>query len=211
MENSVANSRQIAQYLLEIKAVVLQPENPFTWASGWKSPIYCDNRLILSYPKIREAVRNAFAQMSKELKFDRIAGVATGGIAHAAFVAEALNMPMCYVRSSKKGHGRQNQVEGVAEAGDKILVIEDLVSTGGSSLQAVDALREKGVDVVGLYSVFTYGFQQAADAFENANVYYKALTNYNDLLSVAIEQGYIKEDLLPELEAWRNAPHVWRQ
>lgn len=212
METTVETGRQIAQYLLEIKAVVLKPQSPFTWASGWKSPIYCDNRLILSHPKIRGFVADAFASLIKE-KYPEavsISGVATGGIAQAAMIAERLDLPMTYVRSGKKSHGRQNQVEGVVNQGDKIVVIEDLISTGGSSLQAIDALKEKGADVLGLVAIFNYGFQQSFDAFANAGVPFDSLTSYGVLSTEAAARGYISTTEAEALESWRQAPSKWQ-
>lgn len=211
MDQSLEISRQIAQYLLQIKAVVLKPEEPFTWASGWKSPIYCDNRLVLSHPEIRDYVADAFMTHIKENYPDTksISGVATGGIAQAALVAQRLNLPMTYVRSGKKNHGRQNQVEGVVNNGDKTVVIEDLVSTGGSSLTAVEALKERGADVQGLVAIFTYGFQKSVDAFSAANMPLMALTNYSTLIEQAVSMGYVSNEQIVTLEKWRSAPSEW--
>lgn len=212
METTVETGRQIAQYLLEIKAVVLKPQDPFTWASGWKSPIYCDNRLILSYPQIRSYVADAFCQIIKDKYPDveAISGVATGGIAQAAMVAERLDLPMTYVRSGKKSHGRQNQVEGVVNPGQRVVVIEDLISTGGSSLQAIDALQEKGADVQGLLAIFSYGFQQSVDAFANAKIPFDSLTSYPVLSAEAAERGYISPKDADTLAAWQKAPSEWQ-
>lgn len=192
--------------------MVLKPNEPFTWASGWKSPIYCDNRLVLSHPEIRDYVADAFVAHIKENYADvqSISGVATGGIAQAALVAQRLNLPMTYVRSGKKSHGRQNQVEGVVNAGDKTVVIEDLVSTGGSSLTAVDALKERGAQVQGLVAIFTYGFQKSVDAFQNANMPLMALTNYSTLIEEASKMGYVSAEQVSTLEEWRSAPSEWQ-
>lgn len=210
--HSILNSeRQIAEYLLEIKAVILKPQEPFTWASGWKSPIYCDNRLIMSYPKVRNVVRDAFISRMPDEEINGIVGVATGGIAHAAFVADAMQLPMSYVRSGKKGHGRQNQIEGKIGQGDKVVVIEDLVSTGGSSLQAVEAVRSTGAEVVQLAAVFTYGFAVSENAMNDAQVAFSALTNYPVLLEMAIESGIINKDDVVTLNLWRKSPETWGQ
>lgn len=192
--------------------MVLKPNEPFTWASGWKSPIYCDNRLVLSHPEIRDYVADAFVAYIKENYADvqSISGVATGGIAQAALVAQRLNLPMTYVRSGKKSHGRQNQVEGVVNAGDKTVVIEDLVSTGGSSLTAVDALKDRGAQVQGLVAIFTYGFQKSVDAFRNANMPLMALTNYSTLIEEASKMGYVSAEQVSTLEEWRSAPSEWQ-
>lgn len=211
MENNLSNSRQIAQYLLEIKAVVLQPTSPFTWASGWKSPIYCDNRLILSYPTIRTFVQNAFVELieNKYKEAKHISGVATGGIAQAALIADQMNLPMSYIRSGKKGHGRQNQVEGKINANEPIVVIEDLISTGGSSLQAIDALKDNNANVAGLVAIFSYGFQIAVDAFDKAQIPFYTLTDYNTLIDVALELEYIDVDSKKTLDEWRLSPSTW--
>jgi orotate phosphoribosyltransferase len=211
MSNDFEMGRQVAQYLLQIKAVVLKPNDPFTWASGWKSPIYCDNRLVLSYPEIRDAVAEAFANEIRE-KYPNaksISGVATGGIAQGALVAAKLGLPMTYVRSSAKGHGRQNQVEGVVNQGEETVVIEDLISTGGSSLKAVDALREAGAKVSGLVAIFTYGFQKSIDAFSEAKVPFSTLTNYSLLIEEAQKLGYVSAEQVESLNEWRQAPDQW--
>ena len=181
---------KVAEFLLQIKAIKLQPANPYTWASGWKSPIYCDNRKTLSYPAIRTFIRQAYAEviLEKYGKPDFIAGVATGGIAQGALVAQELGIPFVYVRSTSKGHGLGNQIEGDFEAGQKVVVIEDLISTGGSSLQAVDALRKAGCEVKGLVAIFTYDFEVARENFKNANCPYETLTNYDFLMEQAIRQ-----------------------
>ena len=202
-----------AESLLQIKAIKLQPENPFTWASGWKSPIYCDNRLTLSFPTIRNFLKIEFAKQIEEIygKPDYIAGVATGAIAIGALVAEYMGVPFIYVRDKAKGHGRQNQVEGFFEPGSNVVVIEDLVSTGGSSLKAVEALKEAGARVLGMLAIFTYDFQVARDNFEEANVRLNTLSDYHHLLEQAEAQGYILPDQLDMLKEWRVDPSSWGQ
>jgi len=169
---------EVAKRLLQIKAIKLSPQSPFTWASGILSPIYCDNRIVLSHPEARNFVKNAFAESSKKFpKFDKIAGVATAGIPHGALLADALNMPFIYVRDKAKAHGRQNQIEGELHKGEKVLVIEDLISTGGSSLRAIDALVHAGAEVVGIAAIFTYGFDKAKNAFEKAGYQVEKLSS----------------------------------
>ncbi|MFN8309058.1 MAG: orotate phosphoribosyltransferase [Chitinophagales bacterium] len=205
-------AREVADYLLEIKAVILQPEDPFTWASGLKSPIYCDNRKTLSYPKVRNFIKTAFADIiSEEFKnVEVIAGVATAGIPHGILVADVLNLPFVYVRDKAKGHGLENQIEGHLVKGQKVLVIEDLISTGGSSLKAVDALREAGAEVVALGAIFTYGFEKAAKAFEAAECRYFTLSNYESLLDRALENQYINEKQKQALLDWYKNPADWK-
>lgn len=202
---------KVAEFLLQIKAIKLQPANPFTWASGWKSPIYCDNRKTLSYPTIRTFIRQAYSEviLEKYGKPDLIAGVATGGIAQGALVAQELGIPFVYVRSSAKGHGLGNQIEGDFEAGQKVVVIEDLISTGGSSLQAVEALRAAGCEVKGLVAIFTYGFDVAIENFKNANCNFETLTNYDFLMEQALKLDYIKESEIESLKEWRTNPAIW--
>jgi len=204
---------KVAEFLLQIKAIKLQPANPFTWASGWQSPIYCDNRKTLSYPTIRTFIRQAYAEviLEKYGKPDFIAGVATGGIAQGALVAQELGIPFVYVRSTAKGHGLGNQIEGDFEAGQKVVVIEDLISTGGSSLQAVEALRNAGCEVKGLVAIFTYDFAVAKENFEKAHCPYETLTNYDFLIEQAIHQEYINESDLESLKEWRNNPSTWNK
>lgn len=204
---------KVAEFLLQIKAIKLQPTNPFTWASGWKSPIYCDNRKTLSYPTIRTFIRQAYSEviLEKYGKPDFIAGVATGGIAQGALVAQELGIPFVYVRSTPKGHGLGNQIEGDFEKGQKVVVIEDLISTGGSSLQAVDALREAGCDVKGLVAIFTYDFDVAKENFKKANCPFETLTNYDFLIEQAIRKEYINESDLESLQSWRANPSAWNQ
>ncbi|MDK2979505.1 MAG: orotate phosphoribosyltransferase [Bacteroidales bacterium] len=203
--------QKIALSLLQIKAIKLQPANPFTWASGWKSPIYCDNRKTLSYPEIRNLLKESFAQVvtKKFGKPDFIAGVATGAIAIGALVADALNLPFVYVRPKPKEHGLENQIEGEIPEGKKVVVIEDLVSTGKSSLKAVEALRNQNIKVTGIVAIFTYGFKIAEDNFKKANVPLKTLSNYNQLIQIALQTGYIKESELETLNQWRENPEVW--
>jgi orotate phosphoribosyltransferase len=207
----IQNKRRIAESLLQIKAVKLEPANPFTWASGWKSPIYCDNRKTLSYPEIRTFIRNCFAEtIQKEFPgTDLIAGVATGGIAQGALVADQLDLPFAYVRSSTKTHGLDNLIEGVVNPGQKVVVVEDLVSTGGSSLKAVHALRAAGCVVSGLIAIFTYGFQAADEAFRREEVKLIALSDYDTLLDASLRSGAITPAQLDVLRAWRENPSEW--
>lgn len=204
---------KVAEFLLQIKAVKLNPQSPFTWASGIKSPIYCDNRVTLSYPNIRTFIRQTFAEAILEQygKPDVIAGVATGGIAQGALVAQELGVPFIYVRSSAKQHGMGNQVEGYFEKGQRVVVIEDLISTGGSSLKAVEALREAGLDVKGLLAIFTYGFDLATENFKNAKCPFLTLSNYDVLLKKALENNTISESDLNTLEEWRKDPNSWNK
>lgn len=204
------NEALIAQKLLQIKAIKLSPQTPFTWASGIKSPIYCDNRITLSYPEVRNLVKKGFAEMAKKYpEVDCIAGVATAGIAHGALLADALDLPYIYVRGKAKEHGRQNLIEGEMKEGANILVIEDLISTGGSSIQAVEALREAGGNVILVAAVFTYGFQQAEDNFAAINCSHETLCNYPVLLKEALTIDYISEDQHKELVAWNKDPKGW--
>jgi orotate phosphoribosyltransferase len=204
---------KVAEFLLQIKAIKLQPSKPFVWASGWKSPIYCDNRKTLSYPPVRTFIRQQLSAAIQD-KFpqpDVIVGVATGGIAQGVLVAQELNLPFAYVRSSAKGHGLQNMVEGVVEEGQRVVVVEDLVSTGGSSLKAVEALREKGCSVVGMVAIFTYDFEVAKENFEKNKCPLVTLSDYNVLLNTALKNKYIAEKDLEILQAWREAPDKWNQ
>ncbi len=204
---------KIAEFLLQIKAIKLKPNNPFTWASGWKSPIYCDNRVTLSYPNVRTYIRQQLADQIIE-KFgepDIIVGVATGGIAQGALVAEELGLPFAYVRSSAKEHGMGNQIEGHYSAGQNAVVIEDLVSTGGSSLKAVKALREAGINVKGMMAIFSYGFDVAKENFKNAHCDLITLTNYDVLIEQALNSNYIDESDLESLREWRKAPDQWKK
>ncbi len=198
----------IAKDLLSIKAVFLKPQDPFTWASGIKSPIYCDNRLTLSFPKVRRDVENGLAEAVKKYypDADVLMGTSTAGIAHAAITATILDMPMGYVRSGHKDHGRQNQIEGKLEKGQKVVVIEDLISTGGSVLEVVDVLREAGADVLGIISIFTYGLQKGIDRLAAANVENHSLSDFGTLVKVAAEEGYIKPEEVDKLHAFISNP-----
>lgn len=200
--------REIAKNLLSIGAVFLRPEEPFTWASGIKSPVYCDNRLTLTAPSARNVVENAIAEtVKKEYPgCEVLMGTSTAGIAHAAIAAHILDMPMGYVRSGAKDHGRGNQIEGRLEKGQKVVVVEDLISTGGSVIEVVDVLREAGAEVLGIVSIFTYGMQKGLDRLAAANVKNVSLTNFEVLAEVAAEEGYIKEEDIKRLIAFRNNP-----
>lgn len=189
-------NNSIASNLLQINAIKLNPANPFTWASGWKSPIYCDNRKTLSFPEVRSAVCNSFVELIKAKYPDAeiIAGVATGAIAHGMLVADRMGLPFIYVRSAPKSHGLSNQIEGDYKPGQKVVVIEDLISTGMSSLAAVEALKNAGCNVLGLVAIFTYQFNQATESFAKVGVEIETLSNYTDLISIAIESGYVKPD-----------------
>lgn len=204
---------KVAEFLLQIKAVKLQPNNPFTWASGIKSPIYCDNRVTLSYPNIRTFIRQGYAETVLDSfgKPDVIAGVATGGIAQGALVAQELGLPFIYIRSEAKKHGMGNQIEGYFEEGQKVVVIEDLISTGGSSLKAVEALREAKLEVKGLVAIFTYGFKVAEENFENAKCPYRTLTNYDILLDHAQSTNLISEEEAASLLEWKVDPQSWKK
>jgi orotate phosphoribosyltransferase len=201
----------VAESLLQIKAIKLDNANPFTWSSGIKSPIYCDNRRTLSYPKIRTYIRQEFVKLINDEfgNVDLIAGVATGAIAAGVLVAQDLGLPFVYVRSEKKGHGLENQIEGVVESGQSVVVIEDLVSTGRSSLNAVQALRDAGCNVKGMVAIFTYGLPEAEESFKAANCILKTLTNYNYLVKKALEQNIIKDSDMQSLIQWRENPKTW--
>lgn len=205
------NAKKIAEYLLQIKAIKLQPSNPFTWASGWKSPIYCDNRKTLSFPEVRGFIRDSFVDAVKKYYPDTevVAGVATGAIAHGALAADRLGLPFIYVRSEAKEHGLGNQIEGYFEKGCKVVVIEDLVSTGGSSLNAVKALRVAGCDVLGMIAIFTYEFKKASGAFDSEKCVLHTLTNYSTLVDAALSSGYIGESEIETLKKWRLDPAGW--
>ena len=200
--------KQVAKLLMDIKAVFLRPNEPFTWASGIKSPIYCDNRLTLSYPKVRDVIEQGLADIvkAKYPQVEVIAGTSTAGIAHGALVANILDLPMAYVRASAKDHGRNNQIEGRIEKGAKVVVIEDLISTGGSAIDVVNVLREHGAEVLGIVSIFTYGLQKGIDRLAAANVENTSLSNYNALVAVAAETGYIAEADIKKLEAFQKNP-----
>jgi orotate phosphoribosyltransferase len=213
MQSNRDSALKVAEFLLQIKAVKLQPKSPFTWASGWKSPIYCDNRVTLSYPKIRTYIRQEFVRniLEKFGKPDVIAGVATGGIAQGALVAEELGVPFVYIRAESKGHGMQNRIEGRIDSGQSVVVVEDLVSTGKSSLSAVDALREAGCEIKGMVAIFTYGFTHAEDAFEKAKCPLTTLTDYTALVEQALKSDYINKSDLASLKKWRENPDKWGQ
>ena len=198
----------IAKDLLKIKAVFFRPEEPFTWASGIKSPVYCDNRLTLSAPEVRNDVENGLATLIKENYPDAevLMGTSTAGIAHAAITAHLMDMPMGYVRSGAKDHGRQNQIEGKLEKGQKVVVVEDLISTGGSVLEVVNVLREAGAEVLGIVSIFTYGMKKGLERLEAANVKNVSLTNFDVIAEVAAEEGYIKKEDIVKLISFRNNP-----
>lgn len=202
---------KVAEFLLQIRAIELKPQNPFTWASGLRSPIYCDNRKTLSYPEIRDFLRIQFCEVIRQHfgEPDVIAGVATGGIALGALVAQEMNLPFVYVRSEAKKHGLTNMIEGVIKPGQKVVVIEDLVSTGKSSLQAVDALREAEVEILGMVAIFTYSFDKALANFEGKNVQLRTLTNYHQLLDKAQQLNYISDSDKQALAEWRKDPEVW--
>lgn len=204
-------AKQIALLLLEANAVKLEPNKPFTWASGWKSPIYCDNRVTLSYPATRKIIAQSFAALAQQhfKQATLIAGVATGAIAHGILAAEELQLPFAYVRASAKEHGLGNMIEGKVNKGDKVLVIEDLISTGMSSLKAVDALQAAQTEVLGMAAIFTYGFEKASQSFEEKKCTLFTLTNYYFLLEAALETGYIKADDMSSLNNWLLNPAEW--
>lgn len=205
-------SETVASQLLQIKAIKLQPANPFTWASGWISPIYCDNRKTLAFPEVRNYIKESFAQLVREMypQADVIAGVATGAIAQGALVADILNKPFVYVRSAPKGHGLENLIEGDLPKGSKVVVIEDLISTGGSSLKAVEAIRNYGCEVLGMVAIFTYNFKTAQDNFEAANVKLTTLSDYNKLIEVAASKGGVSKEEIAALGEWRVDPANWK-
>lgn len=200
-----------AEKLLNVKCVKVQPEQPFTWASGWLSPFYCDNRKTLAYPEVRTFVKEELAKIIREKypEATAIAGVATGAIAQGALVADELGLPMCYVRPKAKDHGMGNQIEGTLAEGAKVVVVEDLISTGGSSLKAVEALRAAGFEILGMVASYTYGFPVAAEAFEAAGVTLTTLTNYDAVVEAALKSGYIEEKHVPMLAEWRKNPSEW--
>jgi len=206
-----SNEKVVAEKLLQAGAVKLSPAQPFTWASGWKSPIYCDNRKVLSFPFIRDFIKSEMCNVIFEQfpEAEMLAGVATAGIAWGAMAADQLKLPYVYVRPKPKEHGMGNQIEGAYEKGQKVLVIEDLISTGKSSLQVVDVLKAAGVEIVGMVSIFNYGFDIAKNAFENAGIPYKSLTNYAALISLALENGTVAAEDEPVLLQWREDPSDW--
>ena len=208
---SLSIEQQVAQNLLAIKAVFLSPNEPFTWASGIKSPIYCDNRLTMSFPKVRRLIAKGLAEKIKKQfpEVEVIAGTATAGIPHAAWVAEILDLPMVYIRSKAKDHGKGNQIEGQITPGQKMVVIEDLISTGGSVLEACQAAKREGADVLGVAAIFTYELPKGATNFNTAQLPLVTLTNYTTLIQTALEEGYISEDDLALLTAWKHDPENW--
>lgn len=210
---NMGNEKAIAEKLLQIEAVKLRPEEPYTWASGWKSPIYCDNRKILSFPYIRDYIKSELCNVIFEqfAEAELVAGVATAGIAWGAMAADQLKMPFVYVRPKPKEHGLGNQIEGHFEKGAKVIVVEDLVSTGKSSLQVVEALRQAGAEVVGMISIFNYGFDVAVEAFGQAGVKLKSLTNYPQMISLAMEKGRIPAEMESVLLQWQKDPANWKK
>lgn len=201
----------IASELLDVEAVLLSPIQPFLWASGMKSPIYCDNRKVLSYPKSRTIVKNALVEKAKSEfpEFDMIAGVATAGIPHGALMADAMDKPFVYVRSKSKGHGLNNLIEGHLEGNERVLVVEDLISTGKSSVRAIESLKERGCEVVGCISIFNYGFEKAVQTFAKAECPFYSLSNYDALIVQALEKKYILESDMEALKRWRENPNDW--
>ncbi len=206
-------SRIIAKHLLKSSAVRLSPEKPFTWASGWASPIYCDNRITLSFPEIRNDISEGLIDLIKNnfSEVNCISGVATAGIPQASIIANKMNLPLSYVRPNPKSHGMKNQIEGRIEEGSKCVVVEDLISTGGSSLKAVEVLRQEGVNVIGLISIFTYGFPIADENFKTHNLKYHCLSNYEALIDVAMENNFIESHQLATLQEWRKDPANWNK
>lgn len=211
LEKNIA--KETAEFLLQIKAIKLSPKNPFTWASGWKSPIYCDNRITLSHVQIRNFIRESLAKIIEQKygKPDAIAGVATGAIAIGVLVAQELGLPFIYVRPEPKKHGRQNQIEGQIDKHASVVVIEDLISTGGSSLNAVKALKEQDIKVKGMVAIFSYGFDVAVQNFEDANVELTTLSDYDTLIQQAIARNYVPEEDLFTLQQWRKNPSTWKK
>lgn len=207
----MTNEKAVAARLLQVGAVKLSPEKPYTWASGWKSPIYCDNRKVLSFPYDRDFIKSELCSVIFEQfpEAEALAGVATAGIAWGAMAADQLKLPFMYVRPKPKEHGMGNQIEGVATAGTKVLVVEDLISTGKSSLQVCDVLKEAGVEVIGMVSIFTYGFSQATNAFEKAGVKLVSITGYQALIELALEHQSISDTQLNTLLKWRENPETW--
>ncbi|PWJ56741.1 orotate phosphoribosyltransferase [Dyadobacter jejuensis] len=211
MEMEKEVSSKVAALLLQAQAIKLSPENPFVWSSGWNSPIYCDNRVALSYPETRDYLKQKLSDIVREQypNVDTIVGVATGGIAMGALVADVLNLPFAYVRPEPKKHGMGNQIEGRIETGQSVLVVEDLISTGGSSLKVVDALRAQGIEVAGMVAIFTYGFAVAAEQFAAKNVSLTVLSNYSALMEEAVSQGRITQQQEAYLSEWRLQPSTW--
>lgn len=208
----MTNEKAVAEKLLQVGAIKLTTDKPFTWASGWKSPIYCDNRKVLSFPFVRDFIKSEMCNLIFEhfLQAEVLAGVATAGIAWGAMAADQLKLPYIYVRAKPKEHGLGNQIEGFYEKGQQVIVIEDLVSTGKSSMQVVDVLKEAGLEVTGMVSIFNYGFQTAADTFERAGFEYRSLTNYPTLITLAVEKGIVSEETVDLLMQWRQDPAHWQ-
>jgi orotate phosphoribosyltransferase len=204
---------QVATYLLETEAVKLRPDHPFTWSSGWLSPIYCDNRVTLSFPAIRSFIKNALSEeiRTRFPEVEVIGGVATAGISQGALVADLLDLPYIYVRPEPKSHGMGNQIEGWLQPGQKVVLVEDLISTGGSSLKAAQAVNAAGGEVIGMAAIFTYGFEKATQNFKDVNIPLVCLSNYQNLLGIALEQGYIKAEMLETLSDWRKSPETWKK
>ncbi len=211
MVNKKETSLKVAEFLLQIKAIKLQPQKPFTWASGWKSPIYCDNRITLSYPPVRTFIRQRLSEVINEefTSVNLIAGVATAGIPQGVLVAQELGLPFAYVRSAPKDHGMNNMIEGEVKEGQRVVIVEDLISTGKSSLKAVEALRAAGCEVIGMVSIFTYGFEIAKSNFEQANCKLISLSNYSDLVEQALASSFISEADVNLLKSWREDPEHW--
>ncbi|WAC13684.1 orotate phosphoribosyltransferase [Dyadobacter pollutisoli] len=211
MSNNQDSTKRIAELLLEAQAIKLSPEKPFQWSSGWLSPIYCDNRVALSYPETRTYIKKMLAELIKKEYPDAqvVVGVATGGIAQGALVADLLELPFAYVRPEPKKHGMGNQIEGRIEKGQSVIIIEDLISTGGSSLKVVDVLREAGIEVAGMVAIFTYGFAVAENNFKAKDVKLSTLSNYNALIETALEHDYVNSSQVESLGAWRVAPDQW--
>ncbi len=211
MGRGTGMNKEVAGHLLEIGAVFLQPNEPFTWSSGIKSPIYCDNRMTLSFPSVRSKIAKGLSELIQTHypETQTIAGTATAGIPHAAWVSEVLNLPMCYVRSKAKAHGKGNQIEGKVSKGQKVVVIEDLISTGGSAITAAEALREAGCEVVGIVAIFSYQLPTAAERLKEANLCAHTLTDYPTLIQVALEKNIVSENDIESLQSWRENPVEW--
>lgn len=207
-----ANGQIIAHMLLQIDAVTLRPQQPFTWTSGIRSPIYCDNRLTIAYPQVRDIIAESFKQLIEQEwgQIDVLAGTATAGIPHAAYVSQKMSLPMAYVRSNAKGHGKENLIEGLIRPEQRVVVIEDLISTGGSSVKAAKAVQDAGATVLGVVAIFTYGFEKAAATFTEAGISIRTLTSYDILLQIAVEKGYIRQEEVALLTQWKQDPENWQ-
>ena len=208
-----SSSNRLSEYLLQIKAIQLNVQSPFNWASGWKSPVYCDNRIILSYPEVRNFVKSELVKLVQANFPDAncIAGVATAGIPHGAMIADALGLPMVYVRDKPKGHGMQNTIEGRLPENARVVVIEDVISTGKSSLKAVDDLKNAGATIEGMAAIYTYEFSLAKNRFLELGIPLVTITNYSDLIAVAVKTGEVNSEFLPTLNEWREKPEIWKQ